>query len=76
MPGYLAYYDEVEICSESAGAHFKAAITIRNKSMVDRADLIICAVERKQGGAWTAVKYAKDQGKEVINLFEGGDYSD
>lgn len=76
MDSFLAYYDEVEICSESVNAHFKAAITIRNKSMVDRADLIICGVERERGGAWTTVKYAKEQGKEVINLFEDGDYCD
>ncbi len=31
MESYLAYYDEVEICQESVNAHFKAAITIRNK---------------------------------------------
>lgn len=44
-----------------------------NKSMVDRADLIICAVERKCGGAWTAVKYADDQGKEIINLVKNNE---
>ena len=76
MDSFLEYYDEVEICSESVNAHFKAAITIRNKSMVDRADLIICAVERKYGGAWTAVSYAKNQGKKIINLSEDGDEND
>ena len=68
MKGFLAYYDEVEICRESAKAHFKAAIGIRNRAMADRADLIICAVERKCGGAWAAVSYAENQGKTIINL--------
>ncbi len=73
MENYLAYYDEVEICSESTSAHFKAAITIRNKTMVDRADLIICAVSRKTGGAYAAVSYAEKQGKRIINLTEDDD---
>ncbi|MBQ8964964.1 hypothetical protein [Ruminococcus sp.] len=70
MENFLAYYDEVEICPESANAHFKAAIGIRNRAMADRADLVICAIERKSGGAWAAVNYAEKQGKKIINLSE------
>jgi hypothetical protein len=66
---YEAYYDEVEICSEAAEAHPKAAIFERNKSMVDRSDLVICAVEHNSGGAYKAVHYAERQQKEIINLF-------
>lgn len=66
---FEAYYDEVEICEESARVHPKAAIFERNKSMIDRSDLVICAVERN-GGAAKAVKYAEQQGKKVINLLE------
>ena len=76
MENYLSYYDEVEICSESVSAHFKAAISIRNRAMADRADLIICAIERKHGGAWAAVSYAENQGKKIINLAKDGDYSE
>lgn len=32
---YLDYYDEVEICAESAEAHPKSAIQVRNRSIVD-----------------------------------------
>lgn len=70
MKSFLAYYDEVEICPESAKAHFKAAIGIRNRAMVDRADLVVCAVERESGGAYSAVSYAAKQGKRIINLAE------
>ncbi len=63
------YYDEVQICYESSQAHPNGAIFERNKQMVDRADLIICAVER-DGGAAKAVKYAEKQGKRIINLLE------
>ena len=70
IDNFLLYYDEVEICQESANAHFKAAIGIRNRMMVDRADLVICAVERESGGAYTAMKYAEKQDKRIINLVE------
>jgi len=36
--------------------------------MVDRADLIICYVEEKRGGAWQTIQYATTQEKIVINL--------
>ncbi len=70
MENFLAYYDEVEICAESAGAHFKAAITIRNQTMVDRPDLIMCGIERKSGGAFKAVEHARKQKKKIINFLE------
>ena len=63
------YYDEVQICYESSQAHPKGAIFERNKQMVDRADLVICAIDH-DGGAAKAVKYAEKQGKKVINLLE------
>ena len=61
------YYDEVQICAESQAAYPKAAIGIRNRAMIDRADLIISAIEHKYGGAYAAVCYAE---KQVINLAE------
>ena len=61
------YYDEVEICAESAKAHFKAAIRTRNKSMVDRSDLVVCCVERS-GGAHQTMRYAKQQEKLIMNI--------
>ena len=63
MDSFMVYYDEVEICPQSAKAHFKAAIGIRNRAMIDRSDLIICMIEHKSGGAATAVKYVEKQGK-------------
>ena len=64
------YYTDVEISYKASHAHPKAAIQIRNREMVDRADLIICYVEEKSGGAWQTVEYAIKQNKKVINLFE------
>ena len=67
---YLYYYDEVEICPESAEAHPKSAIQIRNRNIVDRSDLVICCIRRKSGGAYKTIQYARKQGKKVINLAE------
>lgn len=62
------YYDEIEICQESAQAHFKSAIQIRNRKMADRADLIICCIEHESGGAYQTIQYAQKQNKTIINL--------
>ena len=67
---FLDYYDEVEICEEAARAHFKAAIQIRNRCMINRSDLVVCCVQRKKGGAYQAVKYAEKVGREVWNVGE------
>ena len=65
---YLSYYDEVEICSESSDAHYKSAIQVRNRCMVDRPDLVVCCIQHKSGGAYMTMQYAKKQGKQVRNL--------
>ena len=62
------YYSDIEISYAASKAHPKSAIQIRNREMVDRADLIICYVEEKRGGAWQTIQYATTQEKIVINL--------
>ena len=64
------YYTDVEISYSASIAHPKSAIQIRNREMVDRADLVICYIEHTEGGAWQTVQYATRQGKTVINLAE------
>ena len=66
---YEQYYDDVRIF-EMPNLHPKVAITKRNRSMVEICDLIICYVERKEGGAYQAVRYAKKLDKDIINLAE------
>lgn len=61
---YLNYYDEVEICSEYAYAHYKSAIQVRNRSMVDRSGCI----QYKSGEAYRTVWYALKQSCMVLNL--------
>ena len=65
---YRDYYDEVEVCAESSEAHQKSAIQVRNRSMTDRADLVVCCIQHKSGGAYRTIQYAEKQGKEIVNL--------
>ncbi len=62
------YYTDVEISYKASKAHPKSAIQIRNREMVDRADLVICYIEHSEGGAYNTVKYASEQNKTIINL--------
>ena len=64
------FYDEIEISEKASLSHFKSAMQIRNKEMVDRSDLIICYIERNSGGAYQTIEYAKKQNKKIINLAE------
>ncbi len=66
-----AFYDCVEIFDNDVFP--KKAIQARNKEMIDRAEIIICYVERADGGAFQAMKYALKQEKKVINLYEAQD---
>lgn len=65
---YLDYYDEVEVCAESADTHPKSAILVRNRNLVDRSDLVVCCIQHKRGGAYKTIQYAEKQGKRIINL--------
>ena len=65
---FLEYYDEVEVCYESSKAHPKAAIQIRNRSMIERSDLVVCCVQHNSGRAYRALQYAEKQGKRIINI--------
>ena len=70
MKEYHEYYSEIEICEKSSTAYFKLAIQIRNRNMADRSDLIICYIQRENGGAYQTVQYAKKQHRKIINLSE------
>ncbi len=67
---YLDYYDGIEICHGSAAAHYKAAIQIRNKFMVDRSDLVIFYVKHNNGGAYNTMQYAVKQKRQIINIYD------
>lgn len=70
VESFLKYYDRVEIYAPVNNTHFKAAISKRNVDMVSRSDLLICYVNRKEGGAYNAVVLAQKNNIPFINLSE------
>lgn len=70
MEYYEAYYDSVMIPERTEKTHPKGAITKRNRLMVEQADLVISCVQRKKGGAYAALQYAKKLNKTTVNLAE------
>ena len=65
---FRKYYDEIEVCESAIDAHYKAAFQIRNRVMVDRSDLVVFYVQKKNGGAYQTLRYAQKQGKTFTNL--------
>ena len=52
-------YDEIIICADSEAAHYKSAVKIRNRRMVDLSSLLIAYVKKNFGGAYDTLRYAK-----------------
>ncbi len=46
------------------------AILYRNKWMISRSDFVICHITHEFGGAFSAIEYAKNKGKHIINIAE------
>ncbi|MBQ7343988.1 MAG: hypothetical protein IJW53_04390 [Clostridia bacterium] len=65
---YERYYDSVIIPEYIQSTHPKRVIIKRNEWMIDACELVICYVERENGGAYRAMKYAQKSNKEIINL--------
>ncbi|MDE6035621.1 MAG: hypothetical protein K2G36_06890 [Ruminococcus sp.] len=68
---YMCCYNEVEICQESAGAYPKSAIRIRNRSMIERSDIIVCCLQHSGGNTYKYIRYAEKLGKIVLNTGNG-----
>ena len=65
---YEKFYDDILYPVEK-GAHPKAAISKRNRWMIDNADLLVAYAESgRAGGASNTIRYAKKKGIEIINL--------
>lgn len=65
---YEKYYDSIIIPEDLYGVHPKSAITLKNRWMIEQSDLVIVYVERKEGGAYSAMKYAEKLNKKIINI--------
>ncbi len=66
---YDKYYDNIIIPETVNGRHYKSAITLRNRWMVEQSDLVIVYIECDSGGAHTAMNYAEKLNKKIINVF-------
>ena len=65
------YYDNIEMFGGS-DVHFKAAIQNRNRTMVDRSDLVVFYLERESGGAYRTYQYALKKQKHIIRIGDNG----
>ena len=72
---YEKYYDHIIVPESVYGVHPKAAITLKNRWMVEQSDLVIAYIERDKGGAYKAIKYAEKLNKKVINLYTSEPFS-
>lgn len=68
LESYEAYYDSIMIPAAVYGVHPKSAITRKNRWVIEQSDLVIVCVERDEGGAYQAMKYAEKLKKRVVNL--------
>ena len=68
MEYYEKYYDDIIIYEAEKKPHFKRAITERNRFMIDMVDLVIVYVDKQEGGAYQAMRYAQLQSKELVVL--------
>ena len=60
-------YDEIFIPDILSGVHYRAAITLRNRWMVDNSDYVVSGAVYDHGGAYQAIKYAENKGKNIIH---------
>lgn len=67
---YKSQYDEILIPAELDSVHPKAAITLRNRWMVDHSDFVVAVLRRDYGGAAEATRYAETRGKVVVHCGE------
>ena len=65
---YEEYYDDIIIYEAEKPPHFKRAITERNRFMVDMVDMVIAYVDKQEGGAYQAMRYAQLKSRELVVL--------
>ena len=65
---WLSERYEIEYPAEASTGHPKFSISRRNKYIAERAVYVVCFINRKNGGAYNAVKIATKLGKKIINI--------
>ena len=69
---YLSARYEIDYPEEAAKGMPRFAIERRNQYIADKADYIVCYINRQSGGAYRAVERAVKHGKIVINIASKG----
>lgn len=64
----LRRYDEIIIPQELESVHYKRAIPLRNRWMVDQSDCLISYTYRNFGGAYETTQYAEQSGKTIFSI--------
>lgn len=64
---YMNFYDSVCYPLDK-NTYYKAAITKRNRWLVDMCDMLISHVIRDAGGAYATCTYAKKLKKQIVNI--------
>ena len=65
---YEETFDEIIIPEICEAAHYKQAITRRNEWMIEQSQIVLSAVYRDFGGAFTALQYAVKCDKDIIDM--------
>lgn len=61
----LANCSQVIVLAES---YYPGCMHVRDRYMVDNCDVVVSYLRKKTGGTYYTVKYARSQGKKVIEL--------
>ena len=64
---YTSRYDEI-IVPDLGDVHYKRAIGVRNKWIVEQSDVLLCYVVRGSGGAYQMLQYARKMNKTIRKL--------
>ena len=64
---FLRYYDSIEVFPTPPGRPQRACIPLRNRAMIDRADAVICCLDRASGGSYEAAAYALTRHKPLLH---------
>jgi len=62
----LRLYDDVIIPDELLGMHYKSAITLRNRWMIDHSQYLITYIHRTYGGAYMMSRYAERKKRRIL----------
>ena len=62
------YYEKIEVFESEKNIHYKACIKKRNEKMVERSDLVVCYVHKNFGGAYEAMRDARNKDKLIYQI--------